>query len=59
MVNLFTYFQGRIYSIQNKQILLEFNLPGTGEKALAKLIPGTFMFEKIIQTLDTDPRQGG
>lgn len=32
--------QGKIHSIQNKQILLEFSLPGSGDKALAKLIPG-------------------
>ena len=35
------FSKGKIYSIQNKQILLEFSSPALGgEKLLAKLIPG-------------------
>ena len=49
--------QGKIHSIQNKQILLEFNLPGSGEKALAKLIPGfIFLREWSQKSLRVDER---
>ena len=41
------FSKGKIYSIQNKQILLEFSSPALGgEKLLAKLIPG----QKFEQT---------